>query len=122
MLGKSISICCAAWEDEDELLSAAAVAAGTVTVLGRYLESKALGLRSRIILEAASRTASLPGLFSQDTHRQDVPQVALAAKHWQYLCLFLKIQAFRFSAITIILKLVVFLSVAILILFLNVNV
>lgn len=54
------------------------VVAGTV---GRYLESKALGLRSNIRFTAASLIAALSGLFSQDMHRQDELHVALAAKH-----------------------------------------
>lgn len=53
--------------------------------VGRYFESKAFGLRSSIILTAASLTVALSGLFSHDTHLQDELQVALAAKHWQYL-------------------------------------
>jgi hypothetical protein len=52
-----------------------------VAAVGRYLESKAFGFRSRIRLTATSRTAELSGLFSQDTHRQVGPHVALAAKH-----------------------------------------
>jgi len=49
--------------------------------VGRYFESNALGLRSRIILTAASLTVALSGLFSHDTHLQEELQVALAAKH-----------------------------------------
>lgn len=53
--------------------------------VGRYFESNALGFLSKIKLTATSRTAELSGLFSQDTQRQEELQVALAAKHWQYL-------------------------------------
>ena len=49
--------------------------------VGRYFESNALGLRSKIRLTATSRTAALSGRFSHDTHLQVELQVALAAKH-----------------------------------------
>ena len=66
---------------EEEEVEEAIVIAISAPAVGRYLESNALGFLSRIIFTAASLIAALSGLFSQDKHRQEGLQVALAAKH-----------------------------------------
>ena len=50
-----------------------------------YFDSKAFGFRSNTFLMAITRLTLVTVRFSHSTHLQYCPQMALPAKHWQYL-------------------------------------